>query len=372
MDYEVIIAGGSFAGLAVAAQLRGKRVLLVEPRSIGAVQTSACGTLLAVLQATGTVDSLLQIHDRFVLHLSDRTVEYALPYPFCTFEYSTFCDRLLEQCDVEILHASILGHRGRLVDTSKGVFDAEILVDASGWRAVLATNSGRQSEPQRGMSFGLETAIPYVERGLHFYYDSPRMGAHNIGWLFPTGDFSRAGFASYRGHTLLNGKLSDFVQVQFGRSPDDRHGGYFPYQSQPPTTGKVFRVGDAAGQCLPFSGEGIRPALYFGATAGRLIRQVLEGEMRVEEALRRYRAFVKQHRPFYRVLLAAQKLIPGLHMPWIEALAGLIQPDRRFGTVMDLYWKTFNPETMAWVAEDSGKATDLSSMQHHLPMLNGR
>src|SRR3990172_9378183 len=79
MDYEVIIAGGSFAGLAVAAQLRGRRVLLVEPRTIGAVQTSACGTLLAVLEATGTMDSLLQIHDHFVLHLRHRTVDYALP-----------------------------------------------------------------------------------------------------------------------------------------------------------------------------------------------------------------------------------------------------------------------------------------------------
>ena len=52
MVYDVLIAGGSFAGLAAAVQLRGRRVLLVEPREIGAVQTSACGTPLAVLQAT--------------------------------------------------------------------------------------------------------------------------------------------------------------------------------------------------------------------------------------------------------------------------------------------------------------------------------
>lgn len=354
MDYEVIIAGGSFAGLAVAAQLRGRRVLLVEPHAIGAVQTSACGTLLAVLEATGAMDSLLQVHNHFALHLRDRTVEYALPYPFCTFDYRTFCYRLLAQGDAEILHASVLGHRGHTVYTTQGAFDAEILVDATGWRAALATNSRRQTEPHQGKSFGLETVVPVPEEGLHFYYDSPRLGPYNVGWLFPTGAFSRAGFASYRGHTGLNQNLTDFVQDQFRRSPDGRHGGYFPYSGQPATTGQVFRVGDAAGQCLPFSGEGIRPALYFGAASGRLVSRVLGGEMRVDEALRRYREFVEQHRPAYRILLAAQKVVPGLPMAWIEALAGLVEPEERIGAVMRLYWKTISPEALGWPAGEDG------------------
>jgi glycine/D-amino acid oxidase-like deaminating enzyme len=44
LDYDVIITGGSFAGLAAAVQLRGKRRLLIGPHAIGAAQTSACGT----------------------------------------------------------------------------------------------------------------------------------------------------------------------------------------------------------------------------------------------------------------------------------------------------------------------------------------
>lgn len=35
MQYDVIISGGSFAGLAAVIQLHGKRVLLVEPYTIG-------------------------------------------------------------------------------------------------------------------------------------------------------------------------------------------------------------------------------------------------------------------------------------------------------------------------------------------------
>ncbi len=364
MDYavvpnDVIIAGASFAGSAAAAQLRGKRVLLVEPRAIGAVQTSACGTLLAVLEATGMEDSLLQVHDCFVLHLRHRTIEYALPYPFCTFDYRTFCYRLLAQADVEILHASVLGHRGHEVYTAQGAFDAEVLIDATCWRAALETNSRQQVEPSCGKSFGLETTIPVSEQGLHFYYDSHRLGLANVGWLFPfpIGAVSRAGFASYLGHTQLNEGLSDFVRASFGHSPDGRHGGYFPYRRQPVTTGNVFRVGDTAGQCLPFTGEGIRPALYFGAAVGRLARYVIDGKMSEADALREYRRFVEPHLVTCRqALLAAQKIFPRLPMPWIEVLAGWLRPTERIDPVMCVYWDVINPAALVTpaIAEKQG------------------
>ncbi|NIW91899.1 MAG: hypothetical protein GWN20_03100 [Phycisphaerae bacterium] len=44
-DYDVIIAGASFAGLAVANQLSGHKVLLIDRKPNGAGQTSACGTI---------------------------------------------------------------------------------------------------------------------------------------------------------------------------------------------------------------------------------------------------------------------------------------------------------------------------------------
>ncbi len=347
MDYDAIIAGGSFAGLAVAAQLRGRRVLLVEPRAIGAVQTSACGTLLAVLEATGTMDSLLQVHDYFVLHLRQRTIEYPLPYPFCTFDYRTFCNRLLSQSDLEILHASVVGHRGHLVYTTRGAFDAEILIDATGWRAALATNSRQAAEPHRGKSFGLETTIPVSGSGLHFYYEPLRFRPFHVGWLFPIGPFSRTGIASYLGHSHLKEALDDFARTAFGHAPDGRHGGYFPYRRRPATTGRVFRVGDAAGQCFPFTGEGIRPALYFGMVVGRLARRVLVGEMREADALREYRQFVARHASAYRYLLVAQKVIPGLPMRWIERIAGRVQRPDWLNFVLWAYWNAINPMALA-------------------------
>jgi len=52
VGHDVIIAGGSFAGLAVASQIHGRN-LLIEPNGIGEYPTSACGTLLGVPERLG-------------------------------------------------------------------------------------------------------------------------------------------------------------------------------------------------------------------------------------------------------------------------------------------------------------------------------
>jgi flavin-dependent dehydrogenase len=345
--FEAIIAGGSFAGLSAARQLKGKRVLLVEPHDIGMVQTSACGTLLAVLEATGTSDSLLQTHDHIVFHLRKRTIDFPLHYHFCTFDYHTFCKCLLSQSDVEILKAQVTRRTGHTIHTTEGSFESECLIDATGWKARLAASPRKKIGTPRGMSFGLETSLPLEKDGLHLYYDPRRFHPHNIGWLFPAGQWARAGIASYRGYTKLRDDLSSFLRQAFEQSMDGQHGGYFPHRRMPAITGPVFRAGDSAGQCIPFTGEGIRPALYFGAAAGRLVRSVLEGELSEREALQRYQAFVDHHKAVYRILLAGQKVVPRLPLRPVEEIAYHIQRPDWLVTVLDAYWAAVDPTQIA-------------------------
>jgi flavin-dependent dehydrogenase len=348
MQYDAIISGGSFAGLAAAVQLHGKRVLLVEPHEIGAVQTSACGTLLAILEITGTMDSLLQVHDRILVQLGGRTFDYPMPYSFCTFDYRVFCNGLLAQSDAEVLRASVLGHDRHKVSTTRGVIEAGILIDATGWRAALATNLRRQrAKPHNGRSFGLKTTIPAAEDGLHFYYQPRHLRPFNVGWLFPIGGSSRAGLGSYLGRTQLTETLASFTRNEFGLPPNDRHGGFFPYRRQPASTNDVFRIGDAAGQCIPLTGEGIRPALYFGAMAGRLARRVLDEQISLPAALHRYGKFVGQRARLYHYLLIVQKVLPALPMAWIEGVAGRVQRPDVLASLLRWYWKMFDPDTLA-------------------------
>ncbi|HEX5911384.1 MAG TPA: hypothetical protein VFY44_12900, partial [Thermoleophilaceae bacterium] len=64
-DYDVLICGASFAGLAVARQLAGAtradgtpaRVLMIDRYEIGERQTSACGIPTVWLDALGLMGS---------------------------------------------------------------------------------------------------------------------------------------------------------------------------------------------------------------------------------------------------------------------------------------------------------------------------
>jgi flavin-dependent dehydrogenase len=193
----------------------------------------------------------------------------------------------------------------------------------------------------------LKTTIPAAEDGLHFYYQPRHLRPFNVGWLFPIGGSSRAGLGSYLGRTQLTETLASFTRNEFGLPPNDRHGGFFPYRRQPASTNDVFRIGDAAGQCIPLTGEGIRPALYFGAMAGRLARRVLDEQISLPAALHRYGKFVGQRARLYHYLLIVQKVLPALPMAWIEGVAGRVQRPDVLASLLRWYWKMFDPDTLA-------------------------
>jgi len=217
----------------------------------------------------------------------------------------------------------------------------------------LAASSRQKVRPHLGLSFGLETVVPVPVSGLHIYYDPDRLLPFGIGWLFPTGGSARAGVGSYLGYTRLSETLAEFLGTEFNGSPDGLHGGYFPYRRQSPTSGPVFRVGDAAGQCLPLTGEGIRPALYFGTALGRFVRGVLAGEMTEPGALKSYRQFVEHHARAARILLAAQYVLPRMPIAGIETIARGLKRPGWMEALLRAYWRAFSPAILAqlWSSE---------------------
>lgn len=319
-DYDAIVVGASFGGLAVARQLRGE-VLLLDRNEVGTVQTSACGTPLWVPETLGVSASVLQVHDRLVIRTPTRTVRYDLStVPFCTFDYRAFCEGLLAQCRVRFLRTSVSGiHEGAVV-TGEGRFTAPVIVDCSGWRRALT--GGATVEPRRRHhSFGLETHTPLQDEGLTFLLDR-RLIPQGLGWIFPVGTGSLIGLGSYVGRSKLKPALEGLLR-DYGISAGSYHGTYFPNRLRRPTVGRVFAVGDAAGQCLPLTAEGIRPALYFGGECGRIVQRVLDGTLSLEAGLETYRRVVARYRRPYRVLRLAQ---------WMAAHT----PTRWFGVVTQL------------------------------------
>lgn len=106
------------------------------------------------------------------------------------------------------------------------------------------------------------------------------------------------------------------------------------------TLGKIFLVGDAAGQCLPLTGEGIRPALYFGICCGEIVQQIIDGQISLDKGLGRYRADVMRHRRAYSVMEMLQRRLIRLPMPWLTAVMRVISFGPIFRQVMSKYERT--------------------------------
>jgi len=347
-NYDVIIAGASFAGLAVANQLKGYRVLLVDRKPVGSGQTSACGTILQVLEYWDLLDSALQNHDSLILHTASRSIEFASPYPWCTFDYRHLCESLFERSGAEFLLAAVQGSDGERLHTSLGDIHAHVVVDATGWRAALASSVQPGYAGHSSMNFGIETIRPFSGNGnpskaaLHFYYD-PGILADGVGWFFPRGETASIGIGTYRGATHLLRPLNRFA-AHFDIQPGDIHGTCFPRRLRASTAGNLFVVGDAAGMCIGLTCEGIRPAMFFGEACGQILRRVLDNKLTLEEGLAGYAAFVKARQRFFRLFSALQVMLNRLPVPWIDGVALVVQHDRFCPWVLDKYWGL----TRAW------------------------
>src|SRR6266851_5098540 len=98
-DYDVLICGASFAGLAVARELSGAGadVLMIDRYDVGERQTSACGIPTVWMHALGLGDAIQQTFPSLLVHTPHGSVRWQLPWSFSTFDYPTVCELLREQ-----------------------------------------------------------------------------------------------------------------------------------------------------------------------------------------------------------------------------------------------------------------------------------
>ena len=321
-EHDVLICGASFAGLTIARELAGSgaRVLVLDRYEIGERQTSACAAPTEWLEAMGVRDSIRQTFDTLVVHTPHTKVDFRLPWTFSTFDYRQLCRQLWEQSDATFETAKIVsrlsssdarepsGERRETqsILTDRGTITAPLVVDALGWKRVLAGNE--YQPPDAPLSRGLEVHPHGARDSLEIWIDRGYVPA-GYGWSFPAGDEVRIGVGSFdpRFHVkeptvqLATDLDSEAVRYQ---------GNWIPHKLRPATADGVFFVGDSAGHCLPLTAEGIRTAFYFGIACGRELRRVVEGRASAETALRRYGDFSARHEWQFKWMLRAQKLVP--------------------------------------------------------------
>jgi len=160
-DWDVLICGASFAGLAVARELTGSgaRVMMLDRYEVGERQTSACGIPTGWLRAMGLMGSLRQTFPELVVHTPHGSSRLKLPFTFSTFDYRELCRLLQEQADCQFETAKVDGRSGDVVHTDRGDLSAPLIVDALGWRRVLGSSGVQPPDASWGAMLADATSI---------------------------------------------------------------------------------------------------------------------------------------------------------------------------------------------------------------------
>ena len=305
-EYDVIIAGASFAGLAVASKIKNKKVLLIDREDIGSHIISACGTLVKTMKKIKCEKAIIQTFDTATIHTKNKEIDIHLPEKFCTIDFNKFCKLFNKQNNAEFLKADIRKTDGKIVYTSKGNFKSDIIVDCTGWRAILASSLNKEYFDDKMLSFGIETEISYKKDDKLIFFLNPDIIKNGAAWLFPCGDRARFGIGSYKGDTKLVLNLNKFVE-SYNLKIGKIHGGYFCYCLKEPIVKNIFVVGCAAGQTLPLTGEGIRRSINFGLICGEIIDKIADKKITLEHGQGEYKKIVLKHKDSYQKLLNIQE-----------------------------------------------------------------
>ncbi len=329
-ERDLLVCGASFAGLMIARQMAGSGadVLVVDRYEIGERQTSACVIPTAWLEELGLLESEKQRFDSVLVHTAHGSIDLPVPWSFSTFDYRSFCELLWNDCDAEFetakvdgrANGSIAGSNGSLngsartdveqpiaIETDRGVISAPLVVDAMGWKRLLASDSTVQP-PDAPLSRGLEVHPEGRSDDLEVWIDR-RYVPEGYGWSFPAGDELRIGIGSFDPRFHVR-ETTELLAEDTGSEASGWQGNWIPHKLRDGTDEGIFFVGDSAGHCLPLTAEGIRPALYFGAALGLELRAVVDGRQSRERALSAYHRFNASHERQFRWLLNSQKGLP--------------------------------------------------------------
>ena len=248
---------------------------MLDRYEIGERQTSACGIPTEWLRAMGLEASARQKFGELVVHTPRGTSRYELPWTFSTFDYRELCELLWAQSDAEFETAKVeRAAAATTVHTDRGDISAPLIVDALGWRRILASDGGFQP-PDAPLSRGLEVHPHGGGEDLEVWIDRRYVPA-GYGWSFPARGEQRIGVGSF--DPRFHVKDTTVLLADDLERPAVRYqGNWIPHKLRPGTEDGIFFVGDSAGHCLPLTAEGIRTAFYFGIKLGDELRGVVAG-----------------------------------------------------------------------------------------------
>jgi digeranylgeranylglycerophospholipid reductase len=286
--YDLVIVGGSFAGLACArtAALRGLKVAVVDAKPEAGAKVRSTG--IVVKEAGDAFDLPAELMRKIrgvrLYAPNDRSVDLSAPgYFFQATDTANVLRWLAEEA--RRAGATLLWGRkfGDAVAHDRGValpslgLHAQFLVGADGARSRVAEVFGlsRNTRFLAGLEIECEPIDGIDARFLHCFADS-RIAPGYIAWVVPGVNATQIGLAA-RGPArpdlgLLLRRLKSVLDIRAIKMRS-RRAGLIPTGGVLPRLGteRVLLIGDAAGMVSPMTGGGIHNALRFGRRAAQLV-----------------------------------------------------------------------------------------------------
>ncbi len=292
-QYDVVVAGAGFAGLACARQAarRGLSVLVLERQAEPGARIHTTGILVREAWRQWRVpDRLVRRIDRVrVYSPGHQYVELRRDgYSFMATDTAPLMRHLAREtwrAGVEIRY----GQRFRGATAGRASLllrDLDVacrfLVGADGARSRVAASFGldRNRRLLKGVEWEFEP-VESVGDCLHCFAD-PEYAPGYIGWVVPGVATTQVGLAvHHRRRADLPGFVAklDALFGLAGRAVVEKRGGVIPFGGLLRNfhAERVLLIGDAAGMVSPLTAGGIHHAWRFGKVAGNALADHLSG-----------------------------------------------------------------------------------------------
>jgi geranylgeranyl reductase family protein len=333
MSYDVIIAGGSVAGLFCAREVakNGHSVLVIEedfevgtPEHCGGLVSMSALEDLGVVPSQRTFDSQIQSATLSSPGGKKITID-AKKQKVIVINRRELDKQVAHQAQkngAEIkVKTSLKEVKGDMAVTSAGTFDFKILVDARGVSALIQKDrSGTLQSAQ------YEIYADWIQNGLvEVNVDAVRYPGF-FSWIIPAGNgIGKVGVAG-RGINAMQA-LEKYLERKGKHSVIRKV--FAPIWVNGPiknfVEGDIVIVGDAAGQSKPTTAGGIYSCGIGGIFAGRAISAFLKTQNRSELQTYQIKWEEKFGKEFEKQLFA-RKMLERLDNKTIDGLFGAITP----------------------------------------------